>query len=252
MEQLNFFSKPLGSYKEFYYKNFILHLVRNPWQKTLYLSITKNGSVRVSCGKSTSIKQIRAFIDKQEKWIQRQLLYSIKLRKTIPKKHLLSGECFPFCGDQKTLRILRNTKDISITIKDSEMHIHWPQHTKSKTIVQAIQKFYKKQGESILTQKVLFYSKKMNLYPSKISFRAQKSLYGSCSEDRRISLNWTLAVSPHFVMNYVVVHELAHLKYLKHSKNFWKHVKQYDPFYLKAEKWLKTKGHQIEFLHELS
>ena len=252
MEQLNFFSKPLGSYTEFYYKNFILYLVRNHRQKALYLSITKNGGVRVSCGKSTSIKQICVFIDKQEKWIQRQLAHSIKLRKDVPKKHLLSGECFPFCGDQKTLCIIRHTKDISIAINDSEMYIHWPRHTKSKTIIQAIQKFYKQQGEHILMQKTLFYSKKMNLYPSKISFRAQKSLYGSCSEDGHISLNWTLVAGPHFAMDYVVIHELAHLKYLKHSKNFWKYVKQYDPFYLKAEKWLKTKGHQTEFLHELS
>lgn len=249
---MNLFSKPLGSNKEFYYKNFILHLVRNSRQKTLYLSITKNSHVRVSCSKNTSIKQICVFIDKHQNWIERQISYHTKLRKIAPKKHLLSGELFPFCGDQKTLCIIRNAKNVSVTVKGCNMHIHWPQHTESKHITQAIQNFYKQQGQNILTQKIRFYSKKMNLYPSKISFRTQKSLFGSCSEDGHISLNWTLSASPHFVMDYVVVHELAHLKYLQHSKNFWKYVKQHHPLYLKAEKWLKIKAHQIDFLNELS
>ena len=251
MEQMNFFSKPLGSDKEFYYKNFILHIVRNPRQKTLYLNITKNGCVRVSCSKSASAKQIYTFIDKHQRWIERQLLQHIKLRKASPKKCLLSGEIFPFCGENKTLRIIHNADNMCVAVKGHEMHIYWPQHIESKNIMQAIQEFYKHHGKNLLTQKIHFYSKQMNLYPSKISFRAQKSLFGSCSEDGHISLNWTLVASPHFVMDYVVIHELAHLRYLKHSKKFWKYVKQYTP-YLKAEKWLKTKGPTIEFLSELS
>ena len=249
---MNFFSIPLESNKELYYKNFILHLVRNPRQKTLYLNITKNGYVRVSCSKSTSIKKICAFIDKHQSWIEKQLLHQLKLRKSTPKKHILPGEFFLFCGEQKVLYIIRNTNRIFVTLQGRQIHIHWPQHIESTSILQALQRFYKHQGETILKQKIQFYSKQMNMYPSRISFRAQKSLFGSCSEEGHISLNWTLVASPHYVMDYVVIHELAHLKYLKHSKKFWEYVKQHDPAYLKAEKWLKTNGHQIDFLTEVS
>ena len=155
---------------------------------------------------------------------------------------------FLFVVIKKTLRIIRGTDPVFVEIKGREIHLHWPQSAGLKNAVQAIQRFYKHQGERILTQKIRFYSKQMNLYPSKISFRAQKSLFGSCSEEGHISLNWTLTASPHFVMDYVVVHELAHLKYLKHSKSFWRYVKQQYPSYLKAEKWLNTQGHQIDFL----
>lgn len=249
---MHFFSSPVESDKELYYKNFILHLFRNPRQKTLCLNITKNGHVRVSCNKSASLKQICAFIDKHQNWIEKQLLKESQLRKSNPKKYLLTGEVFPLCGEQKILRIKRNTNHVYITLQEQHIYIHWPESIKSTKISQAFQRFYKHQGEKILKQKIQIYSKQMNLYPSKISFRAQKSLFGSCSEDGHISLNWTLVASPHFVMDYVVIHELAHLKYLKHSKKFWKYVKQYDPFYLKAEKWLKTRGHQIDFLTEMS
>ncbi len=252
MEQMHFFSKPLGSDKEFYYKNFILHLVRNSRQKILYLNITKAGSIRVSCGKSTSIKQICTFIDEHQKWIEKQLSHHIKVRKSTSKKYLLSGEFFPFCGEQKILRIIRNTNNLFVTIQGQEIQIYWPQHIESKNIIQALQRFYKYQGECILKQKIQFYSKQMNLYPSKISFRAQKSLFGSCSENSHISLNWTLVASPHFVMDYVVIHELVHLKYLEHSKHFWQYVKCHYPTYTKAEKWLKTNEHQIDFLSEVS
>lgn len=252
MEQIHFFSKPLGSNKKFYYKNFIFHLIRNSRQKTLYLNITKEGHVRVSCGKSTSMKQICNFIDEHQNWIEKQLLHYIKIRKTAPKKHLVFGEIFPFCGEQKRLCIIRSTNKSPVLIQDHEIHIYWPQHLEMRDILQALQKFYKHQGEYILRRKVQHYSKQMNLYPSKLSFRAQKSLFGSCSENGCISLNWTLIASPHFVMDYVVVHELAHLKYLKHSKDFWKYVKHHYPSYLKAEKWLKNKGDQIDFLSEVS
>jgi len=251
MEQIHFFSTPLESNKELYYKNFVLHLVRNPRQKTLCLNITKNGHVRVSCNKSASIKKICAFIDKHQNWIEKQLLHQLKLRKSSPGKHLLTGELFPFCGEQKTLHIIRNTNRTFITLQGRQIYAGWPHHVKSTDIFQALQQFYKQQGKKILKQKIQFYSKQMNMYPSKISFRAQKSLFGSCSEDGHISLNWTLVASPHFVMNYIVIHELAHLKHLRHSQSCWKYVKQYDPDYPKAEKWLKNKGHQIDFLTEV-
>ena len=252
MEQLSLFSKPLGSDKKFYYKNFILNIVRNPRQRMLYLSITKEADIRVSCSRSTSIKQICVFIDENHNWIERQLVRHKKLRRTSSKKHLLSGETFPFCGVDKTLCILHNADKVWITIKGHKIYIHWPQNVESKTIMKALQKFYKYQAENLLAQKIFVYSKKMDLYPSKVSFRVQKSLFGSCSEEGRISLNWTLIVSPHFVMDYVVVHELAHLKYFKHSRKFWSYVKQYHSGYLEAEKWLKNKGHKIDFLQELS
>ena len=249
---MNFFSEPLRSDRDFYYKNFSLHIIRNPHQKTLYLSVMKNGRVRASCNKSTSIKQICAFIDKHQSWIERQLLHHTKLRKAFPEKQILPGELFPFCGSKKTLRIIRNTDSVFVELKGREIHLHWPGHVGLKNTTQALHRFYKHQGERIFTQKIRFYSKQMNLHPSKISFRAQKSLFGSCSEDGHISFNWTLVTGPHFVMDYVVVHELAHLKHLKHSKNFWKYVAKHYPSYLKAEKWLNTQGHQIEFLTKMS
>ena len=249
---MHFFSKPLGFDKEFYYRNFILHVVRNFRQKAFYLSISKEGYVCISCSKNASMKQICNFVDEHQKWIEKQISQKIKLKKFNPQKRLLSGESFPFCGENKRLRIIRSAHQLFAAVKGSEIQIHWPPHIGAKKAVQALQKLYRTQGEHILKQKIQFYSQKMNLHPSKISFRAQKSLFGSCSENGHISLNWTLTAAPQFVMDYVVIHELAHLKYLKHSISFWRYVKSHCPAYLKAEKWLNTKAHQMDFLSEVS
>jgi predicted metal-dependent hydrolase len=73
------------------------------------------------------------------------------------------------------------------------------------------------------------YSSKMNLYPSKVSFRFNKSRWGSCSYKNTLNFNYYLAQLPYELIEYVVVHELAHIKYKNHSKYFWALVEKYLP-----------------------
>jgi predicted metal-dependent hydrolase len=63
---------------------------------------------------------------------------------------------------------------------------------------------------------------------------------GSCSSQKNLNFNWKLIMVPNEVLSYVVIHELAHLKYLDHSQHFWLFVEQFDPDYRSHRKWLKT------------
>ena len=73
------------------------------------------------------------------------------------------------------------------------------------------------------------YSKLMQLYPSRVGFRFNKSRWGSCSHKNSINFNYYLAKLPLELIEYVVVHELAHIKHKNHSKEFWRLVEQYMP-----------------------
>jgi hypothetical protein len=69
--------------------------------------------------------------------------------------------------------------------------------------------------------------------------RNQKSRWGSCSRRGTISLNWRLIQAPPFVCDYIILHELSHLKEMNHSARFWHEVERVCPDYKMAERWLK-------------
>ena len=92
----------------------------------------------------------------------------------------------------------------------------------------------------------------MRLVPKAVRVGSQRSLWGSCSSEGNISLNWRLVVAPPEVMNYVVTHELAHLKYLDHSAAFWSLVARFCPDYKKYEAWLGHNTYTPDFLLSFS
>jgi predicted metal-dependent hydrolase len=79
----------------------------------------------------------------------------------------------------------------------------------------------------------------------KVTIRNQRSRWGSCSTKAHISLNWRLVQTPAYVVDYIILHELMHLKHMNHSARFWKCVAEVCPEYEKAETWLKTQGKKV-------
>jgi predicted metal-dependent hydrolase len=73
----------------------------------------------------------------------------------------------------------------------------------------------------------------------RVTVRNQRSRWGSCSVRGTISLNWRLVQTPDFVRDYIVLHELAHLKEMNHSRRYWREVARLCPEFEQAEKWLK-------------
>jgi len=94
-------------------------------------------------------------------------------------------------------------------------------------------------AETHLEKRVEYWSQQMNLQPKKLRFRNQKSRWGSCNSRGTISLNRKLIGAPAEVIDSVVVHELAHLRHLNHSKDFWSLVENSVPNLKECEHWLE-------------
>ena len=103
-------------------------------------------------------------------------------------------------------------------------------------------KEYKKQARKKITNLVEYYASIMNVSYGRIAIREQKTCWGSCSSKKNLNFNWKLILMPVEIMEYVVVHELAHLFEMNHSKQFWKIVENYIPDYKNRKKWLKENG----------
>jgi predicted metal-dependent hydrolase len=88
-----------------------------------------------------------------------------------------------------------------------------------------------------LPPKVLMFAQQHGLIVRRVVVRNQKSRWGSCSRRGTISLNWRLIQAPSFVAEYIVLHELMHLRQMNHSSKFWNEVENVCPEYRSAEKW---------------
>ena len=96
-----------------------------------------------------------------------------------------------------------------------------------------------------IPQKVEYFAKRIGVKPAKITVRNQKTRWGSCSKSGSISINCLVMLMPGPVIDYVVVHELCHIKEMNHSKSFWREVERIIPDYKQRQNWLKENGFQI-------
>ena len=93
--------------------------------------------------------------------------------------------------------------------------------------------------KEIIAQRIDVYSKLMNLKPERVSISSAKKRFGSCSSKGNLNFSFRLALYPVEAIDYVIVHELAHLKEMNHSKRFWKIVEKYLPDYKERQKLLR-------------
>lgn len=110
----------------------------------------------------------------------------------------------------------------------------------SDFLIKDLDKFYKEEIQKIIPSLVEKYSNLMQLYPTKISYRKNRRTWGSCNFKNELNFNILLAKYPIFIIEYIVIHELAHIQHKNHSKDFYFLVEKFSPNYKKIEKFFKT------------
>jgi predicted metal-dependent hydrolase len=106
--------------------------------------------------------------------------------------------------------------------------------------------FLKHEARKTFEARVLDHAGRLNVKPSRITVRDTASRWGSCSSTRALSFSWRLILAPEFVLDYVVAHEVAHLREMNHGPRFWAHVKSIAPDLDAAQTWLKTNGRDLQ------
>ena len=97
----------------------------------------------------------------------------------------------------------------------------------------------------VIPRRVAYYAEKLGVSYGKITLRQQKTRWGSCSSEKNLNFNWKLILAPPEVLDYVVIHELCHLKEMNHSKAFWDEVGKVMPEYETYKLWLKENGWKL-------
>lgn len=219
-----------------------LTLIMDPWQ-----------GIQVRTNKRTSEKDIFRFLSDKKNWIEKNLEKFQAHRLSFPKKELKEGEKFPLMGQDRVLTF-ENTLGASYLahFKASQLVVHCPkQHVPGDTQLRLlIRDLYKKVAIYYLSERVQKWAAEMQLFPKDLKFNESKTLWGSCSPDKKIRLNWKVMVFSVEVIDYLIIHELAHLQHLNHSKEFWYLVERFCPGFRECRKILKKENAKSRFLNK--
>ena len=194
-----------------------------------------------------SIYEVKKVLEEKSNWIYKHYT-EFQDRKTVEyKREWESGEIVLLKGIQYNIIILPHKKKaILINFNGIRFEIFindtFNEYERKTHIENAFKKWYMKTAYETLKERLDHYCKLTGLVYNNLRVKEQKTCWGSCSKKRNLNFNWKLILSPQWVMDYVVIHEICHLKHLNHSKEYWVMVEMYMASYKKAQEWLKKNG----------
>jgi predicted metal-dependent hydrolase len=109
-----------------------------------------------------------------------------------------------------------------------------------------ISQWYKREAKERIAERVDYYSNRFQLFPEGIKITSARSRWGSCSRDNRLSFSWRIIMASLAVIDYILIHELAHIREKNHSKKFWAYLESVLPDYKKHRHWLRENGHLLQ------
>ncbi|WP_410507056.1 SprT family zinc-dependent metalloprotease [Methanosarcina hadiensis] len=195
-----------------------------------------------------SREAIRDMVLKKAGWVWEKLDWFEANRLPCQEKRYTDGEKYLYLGKEYPLKILpaEGIKKLSVSFNESEINVHIPggvsEELKPALIKKAIWNFYSGCAESEVGKFLKVYSEKLKINPPVFKVKHQKRRWGSCSADNVLRINFKLIMAPPEQLEYVVVHELCHVKEKNHSAKFWKLVGELMPDYQVHRKSLKKDG----------
>lgn len=220
-------------------------LRRSTRAKRLRMQVdSDNRQIVLTIPRFTMQFEVNRFIKMQTPWIEKQLSKIEKQNSVHPRPKYLNGDIFYYLGEPVTLELVPSSFwRPRINIRGDKMIISIHREMKmtegKKLIKKTIQLFFKKKAEEVIHDRLQFFNGHYGHEYKRVTLRNQKSRWGSCSTQKNLNFNWKLVMAPIEIIDYVVVHEMCHLKQMNHSAKFWNLVAERMPNYKEMRKWLK-------------
>ena len=212
-------------------------LKRSNKRRSIGLRIDDNG-LTVSVPQRASEKWLHSVLQDKADWVVEKL-ENWQARKPAPQQWV-DGEPILFRGETFTLRIVPSLFNAPPQLHGTHLLIHIADPDNQSAIEKIIMQWYRREALQLFKECVAHFAPLMNVNPREIKLSSARTQWGSCTTRGTIRLNWQLIKMPLHLIDYVVVHELAHLREMNHSAAFWKVVERECPDYLKMRGELRT------------
>jgi predicted metal-dependent hydrolase len=217
-----------------------LRLIRNRRARRYVLRLSRDGSARVAIPRGGSPGEAKRFAQENTAWLEKQLLRQAANSRS--PQFWLPGTELLFRGQQVRLELGINGKQGTVNFGDQVLAVKDP----TTDLRREVELHLRRLAAQELPARVRELAALHQIPYQRVTVRNQRSRWGSCSRRGTISLNWRLVQTPQFVTDYIILHELAHVKEMNHSSKFWNEVARLCPDFTCAEKWLKE--HRLDLV----
>jgi predicted metal-dependent hydrolase len=223
-----------------------------PSKRDCTISVDWQTGVSVVVPEGIDQDHIDAILRRKAPWILRKLAELREIKPLSTRHEFISGEKIPYLGRQYRLKVIAgdDVADVSLTFHNGRFIAVVPKSSsptwRQERLREAFRDWYIQHGLTKVQQRIKLFAPRLGVEPSRVVVKDQKSRWGSCTKNGTININWRILMAPMRIVDYVVVHELAHMIHADHSSDFWAIVASVMPDYDERKDWLRVHGATLE------
>lgn len=212
-------------------------------RKTTDIVIERNGLVIVHPPMGISPEQVDAVVESKRMWIYRNLAEWRDLNATAVVREWVNGESFLYLGSSYRLSLV-SEQTVDLQLKDGRFCLRRAliEQGGEGAARAAFEAFYSAKGEQRIRERVALFAPKVGVRPAGTVVKDLGFRWASCTVGNSLSFHWKCMMAPSKIIDYIVVHELCHLRQRNHYDAFWNEVDKVMPDYLERKNWLKKHG----------
>lgn len=200
-------------------------------KKSLSITVYPDQTVVVRAPANKSIDEINYRVKKRAPWIVKQLDYFERFQPLPPGKKYVSGETHLYLGRQYRLKVVHGNPE-TVKLKGRYFWINTINKNDNTIVKELLQKWYRVHATELISKKLedlMHKARKVKIPEPNVQFRRMKKRWGSCTKSGTILLNTELVKAPIHCIDYVIAHELCHLRHKNHGPEFWRLLSQLMP-----------------------
>ena len=213
------------------------------------MRVKPDGVVYVTAPRLMPQFVLNQILRSREDWFRKQLSRYSQQKKDA--KQYKSGESILYLGKEYPIELHVSYEHLvtRIEFKQNTFHIFvHAGHSETKQIEliqKTLKRWFMSEGKAYLIQRANYFASLIGMDYTSLTLKTVSSIWGSCSRDQKLTFNWKLILTPPEIIDYVVAHEISHLKHKHHQKSFWDQVELFDPDHKKHRAWLRKNSSNI-------
>ncbi|MDT8900678.1 M48 family metallopeptidase [Anaeroselena agilis] len=215
-------------------------------RRTVRIRVAAADRIEVAAPLRFPEAEVAALLRGREAWIARQRAKLAAVAANPVNAAAEPGAKLLYLGLARQLTVLwGGVGRAEVTVEDERIFARLPAVSAAEqatALAAALRHWYVEQARAVLTERTAQWAEVLGVRPLRIFIREQKSRWGSCSSRGNVNYNWRVVMAPPAVVDYLVIHELCHMREANHSAAFWRLVEAADPDYREHRKWLRSHG----------
>lgn len=206
-------------------------------KKSVSIEIDNRGKVIFRVPVNIKVSELEKIIDKRFEWIINNVKKVKELNKNILERQFEEDEIFLYLGEEYKLKF-----DKIPRIDENKKYIYTTENNRKESL----EKLYKFLAKDYIIKRVEYYLDYFEEKPQSIKIKKQKTRWGSCSFKNNLNFNYKIIMARKQIVDYLVIHEMCHMKHKNHSTEFWNTVKEILPDYKSLKEELKAIGFKLD------